>query len=98
MTVHFYPPRGRQLVIDEIIAHLQFAMETDDLEYTEYLCSLIHHHEIIRHLDELHPLRVYLMSLGHFKPKTVTYQKKERKEGEKFKRMRVNRSFNPQIN
>jgi len=87
-------PKGRQLAVDEIIAHLYYAMETNDLEATEFYASLIHHHEIIRWLDTENDLRKYLISLGYFKPLVNKYKKY--RDGEK-KQGRIHREFNPKI-
>jgi hypothetical protein len=97
MPISPRPARGRQLVIDEIIAHMYHAMETQDHEYTEFLASLITYNEIIHHVPIDDPLRAYLASQGFFRPVETKNQILERREGEKYKLKKVNRSFNPKV-
>ena len=96
MSSNPWHPTGRQLAIDEIIAHLQFAKETDDLDYLAYLTSLIHYNEISKHLLPNDPLRVFLVSLGYFKPR-MTKNEMIQARTEKQKRNKINRKFNPRI-
>jgi uncharacterized protein YdiU (UPF0061 family) len=97
MPIEPRPARGRLLAVHEILAHMYHAMETEDHEYTEFLASLITYNEIMRHVPIQDPLRAYLVSQGFFRPIETNYQKIERRAGEKYKRRKVNRSFNPKV-